>query len=81
MKKLILLLTIALSFLSQAKEKHLFILSGQSNMAGLDPNISFIPAVEKAFGKDDVIVVKSAQSGQPIKRWVKNWEDPTGKKD
>lgn len=53
---------------------HLFILSGQSNMARLDPAISFTPAVSQAFGADHVTVVKSAASGQPIQRWDKGWE-------
>lgn len=53
---------------------HLFILSGQSNMARLDPALTFTPAVNKAFGADRVIVVKSAFSGQPIQRWDKSWE-------
>lgn len=57
---------------------HLFILSGQSNMAGLDPKISFTPAVEKAFGKENVVVVKSAQGGQPIRRWYKQWKPAKG---
>ena len=57
--------------------KNLFILSGQSNMAGMDPAISFTPAVSKAFGKDHVIVVKNANSGQSIRSWAKtNHEDP-----
>jgi len=56
--------------------KHLFILSGQSNMGGLDPNISFVPAVEKAFGAERVIVVKDALGGQPIRRWDKGWSKP-----
>ena len=43
-------------------------------MAGLKPETSFTPAVEKAFGKDQVIVVKDAQSGCPIRRWVKDWK-------
>jgi hypothetical protein len=60
--------------------KHLFILSGQSNMEGLNPQVSFIPAVEKEFGKDNVIVVKSAQGGQPIRRWCKEWKDVKGNK-
>ena len=34
------------------QEKHLFILSGQSNMAGLDPSLSFTPAVEAKYGKE-----------------------------
>ncbi len=55
--------------------KHLFILSGQSNMAGLRPEESFIPTVEKEFGKDHVIVIKDAMGGQPIRRWDKKWND------
>ncbi len=58
--------------------KHLFILSGQSNMAGLNPQISFTPAVEEAFGKENVIVVKDAQGGQPIRRWYKQWKPAQG---
>lgn len=57
---------------------HLFILSGQSNMAGLDPNISFVPAVEAAFGRANVIVVKDAMGGQPIRRWYKQWKPAQG---
>jgi hypothetical protein len=52
--------------------KHLFILSGQSNMVGMDPDTSFTPAVTKAFGKDRVIVVKDAHSGQSIRSWCKS---------
>jgi len=59
-------------------KKHLFILSGQSNMAGLKPEISFTPTVETAFGKDKVIVIKDAKSGQPIRRWYKKWKSAKG---
>ena len=52
--------------------KHLFILSGQSNMVGMNPELSFIPAVSKAFGQDNVIVVKDAASGQSIRSWCKS---------
>jgi hypothetical protein len=58
----------------------LFILSGQSNMARLDPDMSFTPAVKAAFPGDEVIVVKSAQGGQPIRRWYKEWRAPEGAK-
>lgn len=51
---------------------HLFILSGQSNMVGMDPNTSFTPTVTKAFGKDHVLVVKDAASGQSIRSWCKS---------
>lgn len=60
------------------EEQHLFILSGQSNMAGLDPSISFRPAVEAAFGKQNVTVVKDAEGGQPIRRWYKHWKPAQG---
>ena len=56
----------------------LFILSGQSNMAGLNPDVSFTPAVKAAIPADEVIVVKSAQGGQPIRRWYKDWKAPEG---
>lgn len=63
---------------SGAADKHLFILSGQSNMAGLKPEISFTPTVEAAYGKENVTVVKSAQGGQPIRRWYKQWKPAKG---
>jgi hypothetical protein len=52
--------------------KHLFILSGQSNMTGLDPKISFAPAMIKAFGKNRVLIIKDAHSGQSIRSWCKS---------
>jgi len=58
--------------------KHLFILSGQSNMANLAPNVSFTPAVEAAFGKDNVIVVKDARGSSAIRKWYKNWKPAKG---
>jgi len=58
--------------------KHLFILSGQSNMEGLRPAESFTPAIEGEFGKENVIVVKYARGGQPIRRWYKNWKPLEG---
>ena len=59
---------------------HLFILSGQSNMAGHRPEEAFTPAVEAALGKDNVIVVQDAVGGQPIQRWYKDWTTPDGTK-
>ncbi|MBT8315594.1 MAG: sialate O-acetylesterase [Maribacter sp.] len=59
---------------STKEGKHLFILSGQSNMSLLDPDTSFIPTLEAEFGKDNLIVVKNAEGGQPIRRWYKNWK-------
>lgn len=57
---------------------HLFVLSGQSNMAGHRPQEAFTPAVEKALGAENVIVVQDAQGGQPIYRWFREWAPPAG---
>ncbi len=69
-----------ISGIAHAEEgKHLFILSGQSNMRDLKPQESFTPAVEAAFGKDAVIVVKIARGGMPIRRWYKDWKPAPGR--
>lgn len=57
---------------------HLFILSGQSNMAGLDPEISFIPTIHEQYGAENAIIVKDALGGQPIRRWYKDWRPAQG---
>lgn len=57
---------------------NLFILSGQSNMVRLQPQESFTPMVEGAFGKENVIVVKDAEGAQPIRRWYKKWKSTEG---
>ena len=54
------------------------ILSGQSSMAGLDPNTSFTPTVQNEFGREHVIVVRDAVGGQPIWRWYKDWKPAKG---
>ena len=56
----------------------MFILSGQSNMARLDPQVSFIPVVEAEFGRENVIVVKYAHGATPIRRWYRDWQPPAG---
>ena len=60
--------------------KHLFVLSGQSNMQGHRPDEAFTPAVKAALGDKNVIVVQDALGGQPIQRWWKDWKSPEGKK-
>jgi len=57
---------------------HLFILSGQSNMARMDPTLTFIPAVETEFGPERVTVIHAAWGGQPISRWYKGWRSSSG---
>jgi len=77
----LLALVVAFSLAAAAwadEGKHLFLLSGQSNMAGLDPRVSFIPAVEKELGADKSIVIKDAQGGQPIRRWYRDWRPAKG---
>jgi hypothetical protein len=56
----------------------LFVLSGQSNMKGLDPAVSFTPAIEKAFPENENVIVKVAASGQLIRLWYKKWTPPQG---
>jgi Carbohydrate esterase, sialic acid-specific acetylesterase len=58
--------------------KHLFILSGQSNMVGLKPEESFLPDLEAALGKGNVLVVKDAMGAQPIRRWYRDWKPLPG---
>lgn len=53
---------------------HLILLSGQSNMANMDPARVFTPEVAKYLGAENVVVVKVAQKGQPIRRWYKKWK-------
>jgi hypothetical protein len=61
---------------------HLFILSGQSNMVGLNPDLSFTPAVTKAFPGDKILVVKDASSGKSILKWYlpPSPKDPGGRR-
>ena len=72
--------TFSVSSLSAAEGKHLFILSGQSNMQGHRPGEAFTPTVAKEFGSKNIIVVQDALGGQPIQRWYKGWVSPTGEK-
>ena len=67
-KALTLLTLFALSFRVDAAEegKHLFLLSGQSNMKRFQHKQFFIPAVHAEYGAGNVIVIKNAEGGQPI---------------
>ncbi|MCA9192937.1 MAG: sulfatase-like hydrolase/transferase [Planctomycetales bacterium] len=56
---------------SETKGKaRLFLLSGQSNMANLDPEISFVPKLRAEFPDDELIFTKVAYGGRAIARWV-----------
>src|SRR3954465_10274721 len=52
----------------------LFILSGQSNMVGLKPDVSFTPAILKAFPNEECIIVHHAVGGESIRKWYKKWK-------
>lgn len=56
----------------------LFVLAGQSNMVRLDEEKYFTPRIRKAFPKDELIVVKDAVGGTPIRFWYKDWKAPEG---
>ena len=68
----IVILLLSLS-LSAAEKKHLFILSGQSNMTG-GLEKGFKDKVEKEFGVNNVVVVKSMKSGRGLRFWVKDYQ-------
>lgn len=61
--------------------KHLFILSGQSNMARFKPALWFTPGINEALGADNIIVSFHAQGGQPISKWYKEWKSGKGETD
>ncbi len=77
---LISLLALPAAVATAGDGKHLFVLSGQSNMQGHRPEEAFTPAVSDALGKDNVIVIQDALGGQPIQRWYKDWKSPEGTK-
>ena len=73
---LTLLLTASITAKAEADQPvHLFILSGQSNMAGMDPETGFMPEATKLFGDEKVVYIKVAKSAQPICRWLEEWDD------
>ena len=69
----IVMLTYCSLLHAEESGKHLFILSGQSNMARFKPKSWFTPAISEALGAENVIVSFHAQGGQPISKWYKQW--------
>lgn len=57
------------------KPAHLFILSGQSNMAGMKPETGFVPETKALFPDADVPYIKVAVGGEPIRYWVTEWNE------
>lgn len=66
---------------SKVADIHLFILSGQSNMARFKPDLWFTPGISKALGAKNVVVNLYAKGGQPISRWYKKWRSGKGETD
>lgn len=62
------------SCLTKQEGKHVFILSGQSNMVRLNLEESFTPTIKEKFGNENVIVIKDAKGAQSIRRWYKDWK-------
>lgn len=56
------------------KPVHLFILSGQSNMQGLNHKTSFLPEAAKLLPDAVIADIKVARGGQPIRLWVAEWD-------
>ena len=78
--KTITILSLALSAFLIVKAEtdkpvHLFVLSGQSNMAGMDPETGFMTEAKKLFKDEKVVYIKVAKGGQPICRWLEEWQD------
>ncbi len=78
-KRLLLLSWISCLSLLHGGERHLFILSGQSNMAGLKPERAFLPELKRLLPDDEIVHVKFARGGQPIRKWVKTWDEIAAK--
>ena len=57
----------------QSKGKYLFILAGQSNMQGMNQRFTFEPRISKEFGAENVLIVKEAIGGRPIRMWIHDW--------
>lgn len=71
---LIILLTVSVVKAAD-KPVHLFILSGQSNMARMNPNAGFMPEAEKLFKDEEIVYIKVSKGSQPICRWLEEWQD------
>ncbi len=76
-----LLIACGFSVSGYAEEKpvHVFILSGQSNMAGMNPKSGFEPEAKKLFSDGDVVYLKVSRGGQPIRLWVEEWNEIAAK--
>ncbi len=75
MKLLVLFFLAGMSLDIVAAEKpvHLFVLSGQSNMAGMKEKDGFLPEAGRLLPDATVAHIKVASGGQPIRLWLTEW--------
>lgn len=52
----------------------LLILSGQSNMQGMNEQLTFVPRVQEKYGTNNILIVKEAIGGRPIGMWIHDRE-------
>ena len=71
----LLLFSTAITSASTETGKHLFILSGQSNMTG-GLKAGFAKKVEGTYGKEKTVVVHHSKSGRGIRFWDKDYRFP-----
>lgn len=75
------IVAVVVSSVACADEKpvHIFILSGQSNMAGMNAALGFEPETKELFPDAEVVYFKVARGGQPIRYWVEEWNEIAAK--
>ena len=82
MKRLLLSAVVLCAVASLARAEkpvHIFILSGQSNMAGMNPKLGFEPETKELFPEAEVVYFKVSQGGRPIRLWVNEWNEIAAK--
>ena len=60
---------------AQGAGRHLFILSGQSNMTG-SVKAGFTQRVQERYGAENAVVVISSRGGRGIRFWVEDYRQP-----
>jgi hypothetical protein len=58
-----------------AEERHLFILSGQSNMSRMKAEEGFLPEAQKLLPDATIERIKVAAPGKPIRNWLAEWDE------
>ncbi len=71
----IVLAALAVCSAQADKPVHLFVLSGQSNMAGMNPAAGFLPEAATLLPDAEIAHLKVAAGGQPIRLWVAEWNE------